>query len=157
MRAMALTTQAPAPTHPLALQELPEPLVRECHSGLHVADLADLLAATLQWPDEDRGSSVYNVAAAIDLPSLLRVLNESLGLNGTFKEWAGGSSLRPEVSTARLAREYGWRPRHAPASVVTELSARLAEGQTPEILSNPRYRNVETLRRLPPDELRRAA
>lgn len=119
-------------------RDTPQVSTENSSGSLHVDDLVDLLVQIVHWPADVCGGSLFRVVGAPAAPAL--------------------SADRPDgTPDLGLSRSFGWRPRRTAQAAVDELIERLGRGEFSDALTNPRYSNAESLRRLDRGELRRAA
>ncbi|MCY2963173.1 MAG: SDR family oxidoreductase [Planctomycetota bacterium] len=134
--------------------------------AVHVDDLVELLARMLRWPVDVWEGQVFNVVgrglrdshsshsshpSALPPAAFVDSHAATLDLPSSFP------SDLPSHSGLSLEQTLGWRPSRAADLALREVVERLGHGEFSDALTNPRYSNAESLRRLDRGELRRAA
>ncbi len=131
--------------------------------AVHVDDLVELLVRMLRWPADVWEGQTFNVVGRALRDS--HTSHPSASPPEAFVDSHAASSDLPSSfpsdlpshSGLSLEQTLGWRPSRAADLALREVVERLGHGEFSDALTNPRYSNAESLRRLDRGELRRAA
>jgi nucleoside-diphosphate-sugar epimerase len=127
-------------------------------SHLHVADLADLFARSLQWPAGTIAGRVYNAAGgSLTAREVAELVKAEIGADVRIATVPAAENRTAPVSARRLKRELGWSARRTLRDAVRDLLAAFKSGKAPHALTDPRYDNARTVRESQAAPLRRAA
>jgi nucleoside-diphosphate-sugar epimerase len=127
-------------------------------SHLHVADLAELFAQSLQWPAGTIAGRVYNAAGeSLTAREVAELLKAEVGADVRIATVPAAESRTAPVSARRLKRELGWSARRSLRDAVRDLLAAIKSGKAPHALTEPRYDNAAVLRECQTAPLRLAA
>lgn len=114
--------------------------------NIHIEDVADLYVKSLEWPDEAIDGKVFN--AGYENHRVSEIAQMVRGVVGSDVEIVAAPSddLRSyHISSNRIERELGFRPRRTIEDAITELVAAFTEGRVPDALTDPRYYNIKTM------------
>jgi nucleoside-diphosphate-sugar epimerase len=114
--------------------------------NIHIADMVDAYLQSLLWADEAVDGRIYNVGfenyRLLDIADMVReVAGEKVEIVTTPT-----NDLRSyRVSSAKIARELGFRARHTVQDAVRDLVAAFRGGKVPNSMTDIRYYNIKTM------------
>jgi len=117
--------------------------------NIHIEDMTDLYAQCLDWPSESFDGRVFNVGyenhRLIDIADKVRgVVGNSVAI-----ETVRSDDLRSyRISSERIYRELGFRPKHTIDDAVQSLLDAFSAGKVPSSMDDPRYFNIKQLQTL---------
>jgi len=114
--------------------------------NIHIEDMTDLYVSCLSMPDRQIDGKVFNAGyenrSVMDIAEMVRdVVGSSvqIGVEPT-------DDLRSyHISSARIERELGFRPKHTIPLAVETLANAFDDGRIPDAMSDPRYYNIRTM------------
>jgi nucleoside-diphosphate-sugar epimerase len=113
-----------------------------------IDDMVEMYLFLLGQPDARIDGKTYN--AVSENPTLLELADVVKGVVVGDLAIDTGSAGEPRsrpLSPERMRHELGFRPDHTVADAVGDLAAAFRDGKLPGSLDDPRYFNVETMRR----------
>jgi nucleoside-diphosphate-sugar epimerase len=121
--------------------------------NIHVDDIAELYVELLAMPDEKIAGRIFNAAyqnfSIAQLADMVRavVSREMPELQPILLETAPSDDLRSyHVSSEKIQRELGWKPRRTLEDAVVDLCRAFRAGKIPDAMTDIRYYNVKTVR-----------
>ena len=115
--------------------------------NLHIQDMTDLYCLVLQLDDAQIDGKVYNAGYENhSVRQLAETVQRVVGHNRVELEVAPTDDKRSyHVSSEKIARELGFRPRHTIDEAVRELVDAFGDGRLPDAMADPRYFNIKTM------------
>lgn len=117
--------------------------------NIHIDDMTDLYVRCLDYPDELIDGEVFNVGYENHtVMELAETVREVVGRKVRITVAPADDFRSYRVSSEKIRRELGFAPTHTIDQAVEGLVAALDAGKVPDAMTDPRYYNVGTLRRL---------
>jgi len=114
--------------------------------NIHVDDMSDLYVRCLDYPDELIDGKVFNAGyenhAILDIAEVVR---EVVGEDVEIATEPSDDLRSYHVSSERIARELGFRPRRSIRDAVLGLTEAFAAGRVPEPMTAKVYYNIKTM------------
>jgi nucleoside-diphosphate-sugar epimerase len=117
--------------------------------NINIEDMTDLYLASLQYDDAEIDGQVFNAGyenfPVMELAEMVRgVVDPSVRIDVLPTD-----DLRSyHISSERIARRLGFRPRHTIADAVTSIKAALLDGRVRDPLDNPLYYNIKLMKQI---------
>jgi nucleoside-diphosphate-sugar epimerase len=117
--------------------------------NIHIEDVSELYVEAMQWPDEKINGRVFNAGyenhRVIEIAEIVRgVVGDDVEVVVTPTD----DHRSYHISSERIERELGFRPRHTIEDAVRSLVEAFDAGLVPDSLSDPRYFNIRLMERL---------
>ncbi len=117
--------------------------------NIHIDDMVDVYLACLQVPDHAIDGQVFN--AGYQNHTILEIAEQVRAVVGpeTPIEITPTDDLRSyRISSAKIARDLGFRPRRTIAQAVASLRDAFAAGRINDPMNNPLYYNIKRMQQL---------
>ncbi len=121
--------------------------------NIHIDDITDLYARLLREPADRVADRTWNAGyqnmRVDEIAQLVRrvVLEACPDVNDIAIDTTPSDDLRSyHISSKRIERDLGFRPRHTIEDAVREVTGALLAGDLPGALEDPRYYNVKTMK-----------
>lgn len=117
--------------------------------NIHIADVADLYVRSLGWPDGKIDGQIFNAGyenhSVYEIAHMVRnIVGEQVEI-----EILPTNDLRSyHISSEKIERELGFRPRHTIEDAVRGLVEAFEGGKVPNALADSRYYNIQRMREL---------
>lgn len=114
--------------------------------NIHIEDMTDLYVSCLGLPERQIDGKVFNAGyenrSVMDIAEMVRdVVGSSVGLAVEPTD-----DLRSyHISSARIERELGFRPKHTIPVAIENLAGAFADGRVPGAMDDARYYNIRTM------------
>jgi nucleoside-diphosphate-sugar epimerase len=116
--------------------------------NLHIDDMAEFYLRSLRWPGAAIDGKTYNVGAEnLKLIEIAEIVRKVVGPEVKIERTGTNDHRSYRVSSARVARELDFVPRHTVAQAVGDLAAAFRDGRVADA-DDPRYHNIKTMQRL---------
>jgi len=118
--------------------------------NIHIDDMVDAYLEVLEQPRERVAGGVFNVGCENNTVSqLARIVCDVVGPDGIAVEVLPADDPRSyHISSAKIERELGFRPRRTVEDAVRDLVAAFAAGKLPDARRDPRYYNIRRMQEL---------
>jgi len=118
--------------------------------NIHIQDMVDVYLLLLDAPSETIAGKVYNVGGTnFTVAELAEKVRQVVGPDRVRMEVQPTNDPRSyHISSEKIARELGFHTRRTIEDAVKDLVDAFARGDLPEALSDVRYYNVTTLKKL---------
>ncbi len=114
--------------------------------NLHIDDMTDLYLRLLAAPDRQIAGKVWNAGYQnLKLREIAELVRRVVGANVAIVTESTNDNRSYRVSSAKIAREFGFVTRHTVEDAVRDLKAAFEAGKVPNPLTNPRYFNIKTM------------
>ncbi len=115
--------------------------------NLHIEDMTDFYIEALQWPDEKIAGKIYNVGYENHtVGDIARIVKENLGMSDIEIVVEPTSDNRSyHISSQKIERELGFRPRHTIDEAVRDLKSAFDAGKIKDSMNDIRYYNIKTM------------
>jgi nucleoside-diphosphate-sugar epimerase len=115
--------------------------------NIHIEDVADLYVQSLEYPKEKIAGKIFNAGYQnYKVIELAEMVKQVLGRQGLRLEVTPSDDKRSyAISSAKIARELGFRPRHTVEDAIRDLKHAFEKGLLQDPLDNIRYFNIKTM------------
>lgn len=114
--------------------------------NIHIDDMCDVYLTALQLPDEVIDGKVYNTGEKNhSVQGLAEIVRAVVGPQVEADVVATNDPRSYHVSSEKIAREWGWRPKRTIEDAVRDLTVAFREGKLPNSMEDPRYFNIKTM------------
>lgn len=116
--------------------------------NIHIEDVSDLYIQTLQWPDEAVDGKIFNAGYENHtVRELAELVREVIGSDVAVETVATDDNRSYHISSARIERELGFRPKHTISNAVEDLQRAFVDGKVPDAVDDSRYYNIRTMQK----------
>jgi nucleoside-diphosphate-sugar epimerase len=117
--------------------------------NIHIADVAELYVRSLEWPDAKIDGGVFNAGYENHSVSEIAQMVRNIVGEDVEIEMSPTDDLRSyQISSQKIERELGFRPRHTIEDAVRDLVNAFEEGAVPDALTDSRYYNIKRMQEL---------
>lgn len=117
--------------------------------NIHIDDMCDVYLLALQLDDARIDGGVYNAGEKNhSVSALAEIVRGVVGPHVEAEVLPTNDPRSYHVSSEKIARELGFRPRRTIEDAVRDLAAALADGRLPGAMDDPRYYNIRTMQRI---------
>ena len=117
--------------------------------NIHIDDIADLYVQSLRWPRAQIHRKIYNAGYENHtVDQIARLVQEEIGPHVTIRHVPTDDNRSYHVSSAKIARELGFRPTRTLQTAIRDLKQAFARGDIPESLTASRYFNLKRMQEL---------
>ncbi len=115
--------------------------------NINIQDITDLYAQLVELPDELVAGKVFNAGCENHTVSqLAKMVREIVGrAEIDVVQEATDDPRSYHISSEKILRELGWRPRHTIEDAIRSLCEAFEGGKVPDPMDDPRYYNVKML------------
>ncbi len=115
--------------------------------NLHIEDMTDFYLEALKWPDEKIAGKIYNVGYENHTVShIADIVKRNLGMTDIKIVVEPTNDNRSyHISSQKIERELGFRPKHTIDEAVRDLKAAFEQGKINDSMSDMRYYNIKTM------------
>lgn len=115
--------------------------------NLHIEDMTDFYLEALQWPDEKIAGKIYNVGYENHTVShIADIVKKNLKMDDIKIVVEPTNDNRSyHISSQKIERELGFRPRHTIDEAVRDLKAAFDQGKIKDSMNDIRYYNIKTM------------
>jgi nucleoside-diphosphate-sugar epimerase len=118
--------------------------------NIHIEDVADLYVRSLSYPRDKIAGKIFNAGyqnyKVIEIAEMVKkvLANKDLKLEVTPSD----DRRSYAISSAKIARELGFTPRHSVEGAISDLKRAFDSGWLSDPLNNIRYFNIKTMQAL---------
>lgn len=115
--------------------------------NLHIEDMTDFYLQALQWPDEKIAGKIYNVGYENHTVShIADIVKQNLNMDDIKIVVEPTNDNRSyHISSQKIERELGFRPKHTIDEAVRDLKAAFDQGKIKDSMKDIRYYNIKTM------------
>lgn len=115
--------------------------------NLHIEDMTDFYLQALTWPDEKIAGKIYNVGYENHTVShIADIVKQNLKMDDIKIVVEPTNDNRSyHISSAKIERELGFKPKHTIDEAVRDLKAAFDQGKIKDSMSDMRYYNIKTM------------
>ena len=115
--------------------------------NLHIQDMTDFYLQALKWPDEKIAGKIYNVGYENHTVSdIADIVKRNLGMNDIKIVVEPTNDNRSyHISSQKIERELGFRPKHTIDEAVRDLKAAFDAGKIKNSMTEISYYNIKTM------------
>jgi len=116
--------------------------------NLHIADMVDLYLNALRWDAAAIDGRIYNVGYENHtILEIAQMVRDGVGGDVAIEITPTDDLRSYHISSDRIARELGFRPRHSIARAVRDLKTAFAAGLVPDSMTDPRWYNIRMMQK----------
>ena len=117
--------------------------------NFHVRDCAELYVQCLAFPAELIDGKIFNAGYQnLSLNEIARKVRDVVGPHVQIETTATVDNRSYHVSSEKIARELGYRPRRTIEDAIRELADAFRSGQVPDPLDNSLYFNIKRMQEI---------
>ncbi|SME99043.1 Nucleoside-diphosphate-sugar epimerase [Tistlia consotensis] len=117
--------------------------------NIHIEDMCDLYLLALEAPDEMIDGKVFNAGYENHkVRELAETVKKAVGDDVEMVVEPTDDNRSYHVSSAKIAKELGFTPKHTIAEAVEGLVAAFRDGRLPDALNDPRYYNIRMMQKI---------
>lgn len=118
--------------------------------NIHIQDMVDAYLLMLELPDEQVAGKIYNVGFEnYTVSELAEIVRKVVGPDRVELVTVPTDDPRSyHISSERIARELGFRPRHTIEEAVRDLVQAFADGRLPNPMTDSRYYNIRRMQEI---------
>jgi len=114
--------------------------------NIDIEDMTDLYVRSLEWPDELIDGKVFNAGYENhSVGQLAEIVREQVGTGVAIVATPTDDHRSYHVSSEKIARELGFRPKRTIEDAVKGLVAAFSAGRIPNSMTDDRYYNVKRM------------
>lgn len=114
--------------------------------NIHIDDMAHAYIHSLEWPDEAVDGKIYNVGYEnYRLREIAQMVREVVGPEVGIVTTPTDDLRSYRVSSAKIARDLGFRTRRTVNDAVVDLVTAFRAGKAPNPLTDVRYQNIKAM------------
>ncbi len=114
--------------------------------NLHIEDMTDLYLKLLAAPDAQIAGKLWNAGYQnLKLREIADLVKRVVGKNVAIVTEPTNDNRSYRVSSAKIAREFGFTTQHTVEDAVRDLKAAFDAGKVPNPLTDARYFNIKTM------------
>jgi len=117
--------------------------------NINIEDMTDLYVAAMQYQDADIDGEIFNAGYEnYPVMALAEMVRDTISPRVRI-EVAPTNDLRSyHISSAKIARQLGFRPTRSIADAVKSIQTALTDGAVTDPLKNPLYYNIERMKQV---------
>jgi nucleoside-diphosphate-sugar epimerase len=114
--------------------------------NLHIEDMADLYLKLLDAPAEQIDRKIWNAGYHnLKVREIAELVRRVIGKKVEIVTEPTNDNRSYQVSSEKIAREFGFKPRHTVEDAIRDLKTAFDAGKIPNSLTDPRYFNIKTM------------
>jgi nucleoside-diphosphate-sugar epimerase len=114
--------------------------------NIHIEDVSDLYVHMLDYPDESLDGRVFNAGYENhEVREVADMVRHVLGGRVEIETIPTDDRRSYHISSAKIQRELGFRPKHSIQDAICDLVAAFEAGKLPNSMHDPRYYNIKTM------------
>lgn len=117
--------------------------------NIHIQDMVDLYLLLLEAPAEKIAGRIFNAGYENHkVRELAEMVRSNVGGDVKLETVPTDDNRSYQISSARIARELGFTPRHTIDEAVRDLVAAFRAGKLPDSMHDPRYFNIKMMQKI---------
>ena len=117
--------------------------------NIHIEDVTDLYARSLEWPDAAIDGQVFNAGYENHtVMEIAHIVRGGVGDHVAIDTVPTDDQRSYHISSEKIQRELGFSPSHSLDDAVRDLLSAFGAGNIPEPMTNERYYNIKTMQAL---------
>ncbi|NYZ17842.1 NAD-dependent epimerase/dehydratase family protein [Azospirillum sp. RWY-5-1] len=117
--------------------------------NIHIDDMCDVYLLALQLDDARIDGGVYNAGEKNhSVSALAEIVRGVVGPHVEAEVLPTNDPRSYHVSSEKIARDLGFRPKRTIEDAVRDLATAFADGRLPDSMDDPRYYNIRTMQRI---------
>lgn len=117
--------------------------------NIYIEDVTDLYVKMLKYPDDKIAGKIFNAGNEnLSMDEIAQKVKKIVGKHVKIEHTPTNDLRSYRVSSAKIRRELGWKPKYTVEDGVRSLVEAFAKGSIPKPLDDPRYFNIATMKEL---------
>ncbi|MFC1584844.1 NAD-dependent epimerase/dehydratase family protein, partial [Fibrobacterota bacterium] len=117
--------------------------------NVHIKDMVDVYAMLLEAPKESIGGKIFNAGYENhSVSEIAGMVRNVIGSHVDIVTEKTEDNRSYHISSNKIFRELGFKPRHTIEEAVSDLKRAFEEGLVPNPMDNPRYYNVRLMKQI---------
>jgi nucleoside-diphosphate-sugar epimerase len=117
--------------------------------NLHVEDMTDLYMQLLEEPDAAVDGKVWNAGYDnLKVREIADLVQSEIGSNVDIVTTPTSDHRSYHVSSEKIRRDLGFKPRHSVRDAIADLKLAFGEGKVPNAMTDARYYNIKRMQQL---------
>lgn len=118
--------------------------------NIHIQDMVDVYLMLLELPAEKIAGRIYNAGTENHtVRQLATMVRDIIGPDKVQTETVPTNDNRSyHISSEKIARELGWRPRHSIEEAVRDVAQGIADGRLKDTMTASRYFNIKRMQEI---------
>jgi nucleoside-diphosphate-sugar epimerase len=114
--------------------------------NLHIEDMANLYCRLLEAPAEMIDRKIWNAGYHnLKVREIAELVRQVIGNKVSIVTEPTNDNRSYQVNSDKIAREFGFQPKHTVEDAIRDLKAAFDAGKIPNSLTDPRYFNIKTM------------
>jgi nucleoside-diphosphate-sugar epimerase len=114
--------------------------------NLHIEDMTDLYLKLLEAPDNQIDRKVWNAGYHnLKVREIAELVRSVVGKSAEIVTEPTNDNRSYQVSSEKIAREFGFKPRHTVEDAIRDLKGAFAAGKISNPMTDIRYYNIKTM------------
>ena len=114
--------------------------------NLHIEDMTDLYLKLLEAPDNQIDRKVWNAGYHnLKVREIAELVRSVVGKSAEIVTEPTNDNRSYQVSSEKIAREFGFKPRHTVEDAIRDLKGAFAGGKISNPMTDMRYYNIRTM------------
>jgi len=114
--------------------------------NLHIEDMTDLYLKLLEAPAKQIDRKIWNAGYHnLKVSEIAKLVQRIVGKNVGIETQPTNDNRSYQVSSEKIAREFGFKPRHTVEDAVVDLKKAFEAGKIPNSMTDERYYNVKLM------------
>lgn len=117
--------------------------------NVHIDDIAGLYVKLLQYPDKKIAGKIFNAGNEnLSIMQIAKIVKSVVGKNIKIKTTPSDDLRSYRVSSEKIRKELGWKPKLSIRDGVKSLVKAFKEGKIPNSFDDSRYFNIATMKEI---------
>jgi nucleoside-diphosphate-sugar epimerase len=117
--------------------------------NIHIEDMSDLYLESLRYPHEKIHRKIFNAGYEnFTVTEIAEMVKGEIGQNVKIKTVPTDDNRSYHVSSAKISRELGFKPKHTISEAVGDLKRAFENGLIPDSLTGAKYFNIKRMQEL---------
>lgn len=114
--------------------------------NIHIQDMTDLYLLLLALPEKAVARKVFNAGYQnLKVNEIANIVRDEVGEGVEIVTTSTNDMRSYHVSSEKIKREIGFKPKHSVQDAVRELIECFREGKVPDSMQDPRYYNIKMM------------
>ena len=117
--------------------------------NIHIDDMTDFYVQSLRWPHAQVHRRIYNVGYENHtVDQIAEMVRAEVGESVRIKRVPTDDNRSYHVSSEKVARELGFRPKRTIVDAIRDLKKAFADGRVPDSMDGSRYYNIKRMQEI---------
>ena len=119
---------------------------KQMRPNIHIDDVSDLYAKSLEWTDDAINGKIYNAGYENHTVSeVAEMVRAVIGPQVEIVTSPTDDNRSYHISSQKIRRELGFQPKRTVEDAIRDLHKAFAAGLIPDPMGNIRYYNIKTM------------